>query len=73
MRRIVLTTLVLTLLMAVVAAVLVLRTGRIRLNYPSRERFPIWVIDVSHHQGAIDWAKVRDAGVTFAFIKASEG
>ena len=30
-------------------------------------------IDVSHWQGNIDWAKVRKAGVQFAFIKATEG
>jgi len=60
-------------LLAIVAAFLVLRTGRIRLNYPSRERFPVPGIDISHHQGAIDWPSVRDSGVVFAFIKASEG
>lgn len=26
-------------------------------------------IDVSHHQGTIDWHKVKEAGVTFAFIR----
>ncbi len=30
-------------------------------------------IDVSAHQGAIDWARVKAAGVAFAYIKASEG
>lgn len=30
-------------------------------------------IDVSHHQGIIDWAKVRADGISFAFIKATEG
>jgi lysozyme len=30
-------------------------------------------IDVSHHQGAIDWPRVRASGVEFAFIKATEG
>lgn len=30
-------------------------------------------IDVSHHQGAIDWTRVRDADVAFAIIKATEG
>ena len=30
-------------------------------------------IDVSHWQGAIDWARVRAAGKTFAVIKATEG
>jgi lysozyme len=30
-------------------------------------------IDVSHHQGRIDWPAVADDGITFAYIKASEG
>lgn len=30
-------------------------------------------IDVSHWQGIIDWKKVRSAGYSFAFIKATEG
>lgn len=30
-------------------------------------------IDVSHHQGDIDWVKVRAAGKVFAFAKATEG
>jgi lysozyme len=34
---------------------------------------PIQGIDVSYWQGDIDWLKVREAGVHFAFIKATEG
>lgn len=34
---------------------------------------PVYGIDVSHWQGAIDWAKVKAAGKDFAIIKASEG
>lgn len=30
-------------------------------------------IDVSHYQGAINWTSVRNAGIQFAFIKATEG
>src|SRR3546814_10959451 len=30
-------------------------------------------IDVSHHQGAIDWARVAADGVEFAYLKATEG
>lgn len=30
-------------------------------------------VDVSHYQGAIDWARVEEAGVGFAFLKATEG
>lgn len=30
-------------------------------------------VDVSHYQGAINWATLKDGGVGFAYIKASEG
>jgi lysozyme len=30
-------------------------------------------IDASHHQGAIDWAAVGDDGISFAYLKATEG
>ncbi|GIO66765.1 glycoside hydrolase family 25 protein [Paenibacillus cookii] len=30
-------------------------------------------IDVSHWQGVIDWKRVRSAGYSFAFLKATEG
>jgi lysozyme len=47
--------------------------GLVRVNYPDPGRFPVRGIDVSHHQGRIDWPAVRAAGIEFAFIKASEG
>lgn len=40
---------------------------------PSLGRYPIRGLDVSHHQGEIDWARVKESGLTFAFIKATEG
>ena len=40
---------------------------------PSRSDYPVQGIDVSSHQGAIDWRKLRAQGVDFAYIKASEG
>lgn len=40
---------------------------------PSPARFPVQGVDVSHHQGAIDWVAVRRAGASFAYIKATEG
>src|SRR5829696_8849788 len=30
-------------------------------------------IDVSHHQGAINWTSVRGAGIQFAYLKTTEG
>lgn len=35
--------------------------------------FAVHGIDVSKYQGDIDWEQVRDSGVAFAFIKATEG
>ncbi|ALN59856.1 glycosyl hydrolase family 25 lysozyme [Lysobacter enzymogenes] len=40
---------------------------------PDRARYPLRGIDVSHHQGAIDWRAVARDDVAFAYLKASEG
>lgn len=49
---------------------------------PARDQLPtgdslgegeVLGIDVSGHQGEIDWDRARDAGVSFAYIKATEG
>lgn len=45
-------------------------------NYP--EGYSIRGIDISHHQGEIDWqklasAKIKESQVSFVFIKATEG
>ncbi|HUH84280.1 MAG TPA: GH25 family lysozyme [Stellaceae bacterium] len=40
---------------------------------PDRGRFPLRGIDVSHHQGAIDWDRVRGDDVAFVYVKATEG
>lgn len=40
---------------------------------PDRDRFPVRGIDVSHHQGKIDWQRVAADDVAFAVIKATEG
>ncbi|HEY5935354.1 MAG TPA: GH25 family lysozyme [Kofleriaceae bacterium] len=33
----------------------------------------VFGIDVSHHQGLIDWTKVKGGGVKYAFIRISDG
>ena len=33
----------------------------------------LFAVDVSHHQGAMDWERTKAAGVQFAYIKATEG
>jgi len=53
--------------------VALLATGHISLACPSGRTMPVRGIDVSHHQGAIDWAAVAAAGIDFAYLKATEG
>ena len=36
-------------------------------------KYPVMGIDISAHQGVIDWQTVYDSKVSFAFIKATEG
>jgi lysozyme len=48
--------------------------GMVRFNNPSLSNYPIQGIDVSHHQGDIDWQTVGTQGnVRFAIMKATEG
>lgn len=41
--------------------------------YVDPVRYPVRGIDISAHNGAVDLQKAADAGIQFAFIKASEG
>lgn len=47
--------------------------GIILFNQPSKSSYPIRGVDVSHYQGEIDWAKMAEQEIDFAFIKATEG
>jgi lysozyme len=40
---------------------------------PSPRRRLVRGVDVSHHQGVIDWVRVRRDGIEFAYLKATEG
>ncbi len=40
---------------------------------PSKSEYPVRGVDVSHYQGAIAWDKVKSSGLSFAYIKATEG
>ena len=37
------------------------------------EKYPVFGVDVSNYQGDIDWKKLEEQDVSFAFIKATEG
>jgi lysozyme len=40
---------------------------------PDRAKYPVRGIDVSRHQGLIDWPTVARSDVSFAILKATEG
>ena len=40
---------------------------------PALETGESYGVDVSNHQGSIDWAKVRSDRISFAYLKATEG
>lgn len=61
------------LLAAALTAASLLYFGVIHINSPSREVYPVAGVDVSHHQGKIDWKVLSSQGIDFAYIKATEG
>ncbi len=62
------------ILMVASAVYLAYDFGMLRFNNPSLSRYPIQGIDVSHHQGDIDWKTVAtQPNIRFAIMKATEG
>jgi lysozyme len=61
----------------IIAVLLLLLTGVIFFGSPYVEFVRLWFgvigVDVSHHQGEIDWQKLAKTDVRFAYIKATEG
>jgi lysozyme len=54
--------------------------GTTKRAFPREFRFPddvkggkVFGVDASHYQGDVDWRKVSERSVRFAFVKASEG
>ena len=64
----------LALLAGVLVVALCWPTPRHPVHVRAPTNYPVHGIDVSHHQGAIDWSQVAASGrVHFAWIKATEG
>jgi lysozyme len=68
-----------TTVMALVAAVALAAAFAVGrgwwMPYPrAARRYETWGVDVSHHQGTIDWARVAATPrLRFAYVKATEG
>ncbi|MGN0647379.1 MAG: GH25 family lysozyme [Oscillospiraceae bacterium] len=61
------------LLLVCAILVMLILSGRLWFNMPSKTRYPVRGVDVSHYQGKIDWEVIAQQDITFAFIKATEG
>ncbi|HET8542803.1 MAG TPA: GH25 family lysozyme, partial [Anaeromyxobacter sp.] len=59
---------------AVAVAALGAASGWWTIHPLAARRYDVWGVDVSHHQGPIDWARVAgDRRLRFAYVKATEG
>ena len=47
--------------------------GILQMNHPNENIYPLKGIDISKHQGEIDWKKLRQEKLSFIIIKATEG
>ncbi|HLP10717.1 MAG TPA: GH25 family lysozyme [Flavobacteriales bacterium] len=47
--------------------------NRDNLQYINRNNYPVQGIDISHHQGSIDWSELKKEKFHFVFMKATEG
>lgn len=47
--------------------------GILWFNNPSKIVYPIRGIDISHHQGAINWKALKSEKIDFIYMKATEG
>ncbi|MBP0971766.1 MAG: glycoside hydrolase family 25 [Oscillospiraceae bacterium] len=60
-------------LLGAVLTVQLFRNGVLWFNMPSRKTYPVRGVDASHYQGQMDWPTIASQGITFAFLKATEG
>ena len=72
-KRLALKLFVIALIVILINLTILWYTGKIWLNNPSRMDYPVRGVDVSVYQGEIDWNKLMDQSLDFAFIKATEG
>jgi len=71
----ILTLYIIIIIMFIAGIYTLLSEGIIWFQYPSHKLFPVRGIDISHHQGRIDWEQIETQKdkYTFIYIKATEG
>ena len=64
---------VLIIILLVVSIVLMILNGYIIPTKIETEKYEVKGVDVSEYQGEVDWEKIKGYGISFAFVKATEG
>lgn len=59
-------------LLCILTGILILNK-KIKITPILASKFEVTGVDVSHYQGTIDWTKLAEQNLDFAFIKATEG
>lgn len=62
-----------TVIALILLLVVLVFLKKIRIAPLWADRYDVQGVDVSHHQGRVDWRKLAGNGMDFAFIKATEG
>ncbi len=70
-KKILITVLIITLILFVIFLLMV--NGYIIPTKIEAEKFEVKGVDVSEYQGEVDWDKIKEQNIDFAFIKATEG
>ena len=70
-KKILITVLIITLILFVIFLLMV--NGYIIPTKIEAEKFEVKGVDVSEYQGELDWDKIKEQNIDFAFIKATEG
>ena len=70
-KNIIITVLIIVLILIIIT--LLLLNGYIIPTKIEAEKYEVKGVDVSEYQGEVDWDKIKNQGISFAFIKATEG
>ena len=70
-KKIIITILIIILILLVIFLLMI--NGYIIPTKLEAEKYEVRGVDVSEYQGEVDWDKIKEQGISFAFVKATEG
>lgn len=73
MKKKIIITLIITIILVLILLTTLYLNGFIILTNGEATQYEVKGIDVSNYQGEIDFNKIEEQGISFAFIKATEG